>query len=258
MFVTPCASGTKCLLGRGEAVRRDRVHAVRRQELGNRVEVGRRDTDRATALVAVGDDPRERVGPAENAAYLVEVPGHDRLAGPRARVSPPVVARHGVDADPETQLRPEGPQQREVSRPLRAEPEVFADEHDPRPKRSHDQVPREALGLPRCERGVEPPDVHALDSQGRHELGPSLEGRQSLRSAPADDSRGVGVEREHARGEAARSRMSDGLTEHGLMPEVDPVEVADDEHATGAPRAIRRGSRRRRRSAGPRSSRPKN
>ncbi len=230
MFVRPCPSGRNASLGRDVLVDGHRVHAVRRQELGDRPQVCGGDADRAAALVAMDDDARERVGPAEHAAHLVEVPGDHGLPSARARVAPALVARHGVHPNAEAELGPQFAQPRQVAGALRAEAKVLADDHEARVQDPRDELAREALGLPGGERGVEATDIDALDAQIAHELGAPLERRQEGRRARPDDGAGVGVEREHGRRETDRARVRDGLAEHRLVTEMHSVEVPDHQH----------------------------
>ena len=204
MFVTPSRERRERVLGLEVAVGGHGVHAVGRQQLGDPDEVGGRDADGPAALVAVGDDARERVRAAEDAPHLLEIAGDHRLARPGARVAAPRVARDGVDHDAEAQLGPEPAEQREVTGPLGAEAEVLADDDDARAQGPDDEVAGEALGLPGREGRVEAPDVHAVDAQVGHQLGPTLEGGQALRGPAADDPRRVRVEREDARRDADR------------------------------------------------------
>jgi len=123
-----------------------------------------------------------------------------------------------------------------------AEVEVGADDHQPRPEHARQQLGDEVFGRLLAARLVERQDEALVDRSGRFEqLQLLLQCRQQLgRGSRSDHLRRMTVEREHGRGQSARSRKIAHETEHGLVPEVDAVERADGNRSPTGARAVKR------------------
>ena len=158
-------------------------------------------------------------------------PARDGVASAGARVGPALVGGDGVDPRLEAEHVAERAKKQEIAGALGAEAEVVAHDDGARVERAHDELADEALRRPRGEGHVEAPDEDALDPGVAHELHAAVHVRQDWGGPPADDCAWMRIEREHARDEPLGACVGDHLLEHGLVPAVDPVEIADDERA---------------------------
>ncbi len=214
------------------------VDAVGRQaHRAGHVDVGRREADQPTALVATDDRAAHLVRPAEHPRGELDVAAGQRPPDGRAadRLVDPVRPGDQVDrVDDEVVGEAVVLEQTDVAVAVAAEVEVLADDDRPhgQPLDEHalDERLRRLLRL----RLVEAQDHGGVEPGGGQQLEALVGRRQQLRCRLGTHDRGgVTVERQHDRHRIAVGGEALDLLDHRLVPEVHAVVGADRDH--GAP-----------------------
>ena len=207
---------------------RRRVDAVRRNELVVGTQIGGREANRATALVAVDDHALDDVRMTEQRARLVHTGLGDQAAHARTADDEILVA-HGIDLlGFESVPCAERSQQRKVARAIVAEEEIGADPHLRHAQPLDKDVANERLGIPLRELGREAHDGRALDAGLFERLEfLSLRHDERRRFVGSDDTRRVRIEGHHHRRGAPFAGDAAQPFENLAVAAVHAVEVAE-------------------------------
>jgi hypothetical protein len=179
----------------------------------------------------------ELVRPTEDELDVRDVAARHASARARARPATTVVTRQRLGPDVETEPFAEPAQRVEGAGASFAEPEILTHRDHLRREIVDQQSLGELVGRKRGERGVERmhDDVEIVGHR-LHQRHLPRERRQRRRRRTTQDDGRVRVERQHRRHEPLGARPHDGPLEHGAVPQVDAIEVADrNERATPPP-----------------------
>ena len=172
--------------------------------------------------------PGDAVGPAQQALGVLEFARGERLAHRGGRGA---LAGHfdrgqefGVEAERLAGLLQQG----KIARAFGAVAEIVAHQHVARLQRAAQHLLDEGLGGERRKRAVETEHVQPVDPLPLQALGFFAQAGQARgRLLGREEFARVRLEAQHAARQAARPRHVLQAGEHGLVPEVQAVEVAD-------------------------------